>query len=375
MMLSSSSNSRRVLKFFVFFLASFGAFHLPAHEDLTFVSWTGPYMRSQMLAYVRPFEAASGQRVGVERYEGGIDEIRHQVESANVTWDVVDLTQADSLRACEEGLLEEIDHSILPPGSDGTDYQSDFIEGALNPCGVGVIVWSTLYGYNKDLFSGEDAPSTIADFFDVGKYPGPRGLRRDPAVIMEWALLAAGVSEDQVYAQLQTEDGRAKAYEMLDQIKPYIVWWETANEPINLMQAGELAMSSFWSGEVVNASQQEGSKIDIVWDGRMIEMDLFGVVKGTRNKQTAMEFIKYASSSVALANQAKYISYGPTRKSSLSLISSSTRETLPNDPKYDDKASILSDAQWWAENYDVINEEFQRWLSAAAIQGASGTVR
>ena len=26
-----------------------------AHEDLTFTSWGGPYMRSQMLAFVRPF--------------------------------------------------------------------------------------------------------------------------------------------------------------------------------------------------------------------------------------------------------------------------------------------------------------------------------
>ena len=70
--------------------------------EITFTSWTGPYMRSQMLGFVRPYESRNQRaRVNVEHYNGGIDEIRDQVESANVVWDVVDLTQADSLRACE----------------------------------------------------------------------------------------------------------------------------------------------------------------------------------------------------------------------------------------------------------------------------------
>ena len=91
-----------------------------AKSEITFTSWTGPYMRSQMLGFVRPYEAAKDQRVHVAHYNGGIDEIRDQVESANVIWDVVDLTQADSLRACEEGLLEDISNITLPPGADGT---------------------------------------------------------------------------------------------------------------------------------------------------------------------------------------------------------------------------------------------------------------
>ena len=86
-------------------------------------------MRSQMLGFVRPYEAASGTRVTVAHYAGGIDEIRDQVESANVVWDVVDLTQADSLRACNEGLLENLEGIELPDGVDGTAFRDDFVEG------------------------------------------------------------------------------------------------------------------------------------------------------------------------------------------------------------------------------------------------------
>ena len=133
-------------------------------NEITFTSWTGPYMRSQMLGFVRPYEVENGVRVHVEHYNGGIEEIRDQVESANVVWDVVDLTQADSLRACNEGLLEKIDDIELPDGADGTPFAEDFVEGALNECGVGVIVWATAFAYRNDAFEGE-APATIADFF------------------------------------------------------------------------------------------------------------------------------------------------------------------------------------------------------------------
>ena len=115
-----------------------------AHEDLTFTTWTGPYMRSQMLGFVNPYEQQTGKSINVDHYAGGLKEIRDQVESANIKWDVVDLTQADSLRGCNEGLLEKINHSSLPNGVDGSGYKSDFIDGALNDCGVGVIVWANI---------------------------------------------------------------------------------------------------------------------------------------------------------------------------------------------------------------------------------------
>ena len=90
-------------------------------------------MRSQMLGFVRPYEEMIGGRINVEHYAGDLEEIRDQVESANVIWDVVDLTQADSLRACEEGLLEDLSDVDLPDGVDGTNFRDDFVEGALKP--------------------------------------------------------------------------------------------------------------------------------------------------------------------------------------------------------------------------------------------------
>lgn len=343
-------------------------------NEITFTSWVGPYMRSQMLGFVRPYEKQNRVRVNVASYNGGIAEIRDQVESANVTWDVVDLTQADSIRACNEGLLERIDNVKLPAGLDGTPAKDDFVEGALNPCGVGVIVWATAFAYSNDAY-GNSKPSAIADFFDTKKFPGARAIRNDPTVIMEWALMADGVDRDDVYTTLETPAGVQRALKKMDAIKGGLKIWQTGREPIRLLNSGDASMSMVWATTGATASREAGANFSMVFDGRVIELDLFGIPKGSRYKQEALDFIRFASSSSSLANMVSILPNGPTRKSSIGLLSSETLAQIPNGPAYDKQLSILSDAQWWSKNHAVLEEAFKDWIAKAAQQGAAGTVR
>lgn len=66
------------------------------------------------------------------------------MEAGNVSIDVADVEFSDAVRLCDDGLLEEIDLSILPAALDGTSAEDDFIEGALQDCAVANIVWSTV---------------------------------------------------------------------------------------------------------------------------------------------------------------------------------------------------------------------------------------
>ncbi|MEM7318077.1 MAG: extracellular solute-binding protein [Pseudomonadota bacterium] len=341
---------------------------------ITFTSWTGPYMRSQMLGFVRPYEAENNSKVNVAHYNGGISEIRDQVESANVIWDVVDLTQADSLRACNEGLLENISDIELPNGVDGTPFREDFVEGALNDCGVGVIVWGTAYAFSASQFA-ENPPTTIADFFDTETYPGSRAIRNDPTVIMEWALMADGVPREEVYPTLETEEGVARALAKMDDIRPGLQIWETGREPVRLLNGGEVAMSSIWATTGATAAQEDGADFTVNMDGRVIELDLFGIPKGSQNKEAAIDFIRFASSSKSLADMVGYLPNGPTRKSSMPLLSEDVLSRIPNGPTYEDNLYILSDAQWWANNHARLEEAFQTWVSATARRGAAGSTR
>ena len=104
----------------------------------------------------------------------------------------------------------------LPAGADGTPAKDDFVEGALNDCGVGVIVWGTAFAYKNDAFDGK-TPETINDFFDtkiISPVPAPSAMI--PTVIMEWALMADGVAREDVYPMLETEEGVERAFEKMD---------------------------------------------------------------------------------------------------------------------------------------------------------------
>lgn len=344
-----------------------------AHVDLTFASWSGPYMRSQMLAFVRPFERETGNRVEVEFYNGGLEEMRMQVRSANVRWDVIDLLEEDLIRACEAGLLETIDPAILLPGRDGTSPEEDFIDNGLHPCGVGTMAWATAIGYDPDAFPRAQ-PQTLADFFDVQRFPGQRGLQRDPRIVMEWALLADGVPADEVYEILATPAGADRALAVMDLIKPYVTWWQEANDPIDMLNDGRVAITSIWGGEMTDAILRRDEEIVPIWDGLVLKLDHLAVVKGSPNRGTALEFIRFATATEALAEQVRHIYHSPARQSSMPLIDDEVKAYLPTTPEHMATA-IENDARFWADNHERLQRRFDEWLAVPLQKGLAGAPR
>ena len=115
-----------------------------AAGKITFVSWGGSYTASQVKACIEPYQAATGQEFNVVDYNGGLAEVKTQVEAGNVQWDIIDQTPQDAIRGCDEGLYEELDHSQWEPAPDGTPATEDFMENALGDCYIGNISWSTV---------------------------------------------------------------------------------------------------------------------------------------------------------------------------------------------------------------------------------------
>jgi len=329
-----------------------------AAETLRVVSWGGSYVRSQILGFIRPFEQSTGIDVEGLEYAGGIGEIRAQVESWNVRWDAVDLQLFDAIKACDAGLLEKLDPDTLPPAPDGTPAREDFIDGALTECGVGNVIGSTVVAYDSDQLPSE--PTHLEDFFDTRKFPGRRALRRTPKVNLEWALIADGVEPDSVYAELETRDGVDRAFRMLDRIKPVLSWWRTGSEAVQLLESGKVAMSSVYSGRV-HATADAQTPLKIVWDHQVWYLDVWSIPMNGENIDTAREFIRFATSTRSLANQAGYIPYGPARRSSMALLAPEVRRRLPT-AEENFRTAFESDDRWWSENIDRLNHEFRQWL-------------
>jgi len=336
-------------------------------DSLTVISWGGAYTQSQIKAYHRPWEKLTGNTVNSEDYNGGLAEIRAQVEAGNVTWDIVDLETRDAVRGCEEGLLERIDPSTLPPAPDGTPATEDFIEGTLIDCAVASIVWSTIIAYDSTRFPGEK-PKTINDFFDTKKFPGRRALRKVPALNLEWALMADGVPLDKIYDTLSTPAGVDRAFAKLDTIKDDLLWWEAGAQPPQMLADGEAVMVSAYNGRIFNAQNLEKKPFVIIWDGQIWDLDFYSIVKGTKKLDLARDFLKFAAGTQRNADQARYISYGPVRKSSMKMVSTHAETGIDMKPHMPTapanfKNALFNSFEFWADHSDELNERFNAWLA------------
>ena len=336
-----------------------------AAEEITVMSWGGTYGMSQVKAYYEPFAAQTGIKIiGLDSDNPAIP-LKAQVEAGNVTTNVADVEFADAVRLCDEGLLEPIDPASLPAAPDGTPASEDFLPNGLSDCAVGSIVFSTIYAYDKTKYPGAK-PQTIADFFDTKTFPGKRGMKKVPKAMLEMALMGVGVPADQVYAQLSTPEGVDRAFAKLDSIKKDIVWWEAGAQPPQLLADGEVAMTMAYNGRIFGAAVGEGKPFDIVWDGQVYEYNLFVIPKGAPKQDLALEFIKYATDTQRLADQAKWISYGPARKSSAPLVGlyqDGKTQMAPHMPTNPDnmKNALASSYEFWVDRESELAERFGAW--------------
>jgi putative spermidine/putrescine transport system substrate-binding protein len=335
-------------------------------ESINVVSWGGAYTKAQTEAYQKPWMAKTGNTIVSADYNGGLAEVKSQVESGNVTWDVVDVEPSEAVSGCNDGLFEKLDPAKLPKGDNGADAKDDFIPGAILDCAIGTIAYANVYGYDSTKFPG-DKPTKIADFFDLKKFPGKRGLKKEAKVNLEMALMADGVPAADVYKVLATKEGVDRAFKKLDTLKGSAVFWEAGAQPPQLLASGEVTMTTAYNGRLFTPIVQENKPFVIVWDGQQQVFDMWAILKGSKKKDVAWDFIAFSTSTKPLAEQAKYIPYGPTRKSSAPLVGkymdgkTDMAPNMPTNPANMGNA-IVQNVGFWSEHYDELNERFINWI-------------
>lgn len=332
-----------------------------AQQEVTFTTWGGSYAQAQIKAITTPFSAATGTKVNVAEYQGGLEQIRRQQAAGRVEWDVVDFTVGDALIACREGLLEKVDPAILEPGVRGEPAREDYLPGTLTECMVGTTVWSTVIVYDRRKFADQKTPRSVTDFFDIAQFPGKRALQKSPEGSLEWALMADGVPVESVYAVLSSPSGVARAFRKLDTIKPHVIWWEAGAQPQQLLTSGQVSMSSAYNNRVYAEMVKGDKSMRYMWDGQLLSIEGFGIVKGTRNLAAAQAFVRYATKPTTIAAVAPLLAHGPTRNSASNLIDPVVQHMLPTATWYR-KRSLFVDAAWWGKNGDALRKQFAAWV-------------
>lgn len=344
----------------------FGYLWMTKHgPELTVATWSGQYGHAQATAQLLPFERASGVNVRIAFYDGGITDLARQVAAKRYDWDVVDLEMPDAVAACRRGLLEPIDAATLPAAPNGTPAADDFLPGAVGPCWVSSVVYSQVVGYDPRRFSGAE-PSSLADFFDVKRYPGKRAISRASAKLnLEMALLADGVAPKDVYPMLSTPQGVARALAKLDSIRSDLVWWSADDPPARLLADGRAAFATIRDGAAFNAVTN-GQRLGVIWDRQLYQFEAFGIPKGDPRRKLAMDFIRFATLTRHLAGVADWVPYGPARRSAQPLVGKNPELQIamtPFLPTSHLKTAFAIDDEWWRLHGADIEPLWQAWVS------------
>lgn len=338
-----------------------------AEESITVASWGGAYEKVSKEAYFDSFEKTTGIKVNVDAFNGGLAQIRVQVDSGHVRWDVVDIESQDGIIGCDEGLFEMLEDLPLPDGLDGSAAEEDFLDGALSDCTVAHVTWSTVIAYNAESFES-NRPSSVKDFFDLDRYPGKRAIRRTPEVNLEFALMADDVPVEEIYDTLSTPEGVERAFAKLDSIKESLIIWEAGAQPPQLLADEEVIMSTVFNGRVFDAQILEKQPFVIIWDGQVRDFSRWAIVAGTPNLENALKFVQHTALSNSQAAFANRMSYGPARHSAWPLVQDhiptgiDMRPHMPTHPD-NSKNVLINDADWWADHKDELTERFSTWLS------------
>ena len=208
-------------------------------RTLNFAGWGGNIQDAQATAFLDPFEAATGASIQVNTAD--LDRLKEQIDSEDVSWDVLTLPAEDALALARTGYLEPIDFAVV----DKTPLVPDIVL----QYAVGAAFFSTVIVYPVGdttpprgwtefwTFTPRESKSDEIPPEDL------RTLRRSPVGTLEFALLADGVTMDALYP-LDPE----RAFASLDRIRDYIVaWYEDGKQPIELLVAEQVAMASAWN--------------------------------------------------------------------------------------------------------------------------------
>ena len=279
------------------------------------------------------------------------------------------MDNASMLLACRQGLLLPFNPEQVPDLVQGHER----LDGdAISRCGVGAFRMNLALAWDR---SRIDSTPSWADFWDVARHPGKRGLLRSPRGTMEIALLADGVAPGDIYRLLDSAAGLDRAFRKLDQLKPYVVWWATPDQVVHVIQSGDVLMTLAPSDVVAAANLAGHRNFGIQWQqsiGTILSWAIPGrpAATGSDPGQAPGQ----ADERLARARQLLSFMADPARRADfagrnpgIGLI----QDAVPPDqaPSADSQATsqhrhdaLREDDAFWATHLDAIKARFDAWI-------------
>lgn len=321
-----------------------------AARDLTIVAGGGPLQDHMRRVLFQPFGQSAGVPVADTSYDYNVGPIRTQVQARNVVWDVVMVEAPDLIKGCEDGVFEKIDWSVVK--------RDKFLPGGTTTCGAGAVGWGVSVFYDES--KRPSGPANFVEFWDTARFPGKRALRKGARMSMEIALMADGVAKADVYKVLATPDGQRRAFAKLDQLRPNLTFWSGGQQPIELINAGEVAYAVGFVGRTANAIRA-GSKFALRWDTLLYAYDYWAVVRGTPHAANAMKMVEYITSEAPLMALTDAWPINPVTASVAQ--SAAVRAKNPLMMSNHTGSGLNISTEFWLEHGTDLEQRFTAWAN------------
>ncbi|HWT96825.1 MAG TPA: ABC transporter substrate-binding protein [Terriglobales bacterium] len=314
-------------------------------RPFTFTSWGGALSAAEKSAFMDPFGATKGISIN-NTSPTETAKIKAMVQANAVEWDLVDVGGRTVWQGAKDGFLEQLDLDKIPNAK-------NLPAGMVAPNGVATSTGATIFAWSTKAFPADAGPQSWADFWDVKRFPGPRGLYKYFYYNYEAAMLAAGVKREEVFPV--TEEKAKMALAKIKELKPNVtVWWGAGAQPPQLLSTGELALSSAWSGRIL-AAAKENAPIGFTYKDGIAWANWWVIPKGSPYRDLAHEVINYALGEEPQAKLLDLKTYGPVLSAAAAKGDAATQKILVMSPDNLKDMLILNEQE--ADKYSRTYEE------------------
>jgi putative spermidine/putrescine transport system substrate-binding protein len=313
----------------------------------------GPLREPIRKALLKAYAQATGTELGEPGWDGSVDGLK-KLAALHQT-DLALLEGAALAAACKAQIVVHLDWKYLD--------RDRFLPVAASDCGAGAYLSTTLLAWDRAKLVGSPG---WADFWDVTKHPGRRGLRRMARGNLEIALLADGVAAGDIYRTLRSNDGVDRAFRKLDQLKPYIVWWDQPSQPAQLLGSAKVLLTSAVSADLAppahgQAPHAPQADIGLQWTASLTEVASWSVLKDAPHAGAALTAILIATDPARSAEFALATGLGPSTSAAFGLLPAAARAQNPGLPA-NLQAGLAIDEGFWLDNGDRLEARFAAWM-------------
>ncbi|HWK46887.1 MAG TPA: ABC transporter substrate-binding protein [Stellaceae bacterium] len=320
---------------------------LAAVPEVVLCNWGGDAMKAFAEAFVAPYEKATGGKLVLDGSGPSNGKMRAMVEAKHVTWDICDSGVAGIGELGPRGMLEPIDYTVVDRNRILPEFGYEF--GVVNYMFSTVMAWDTKV---------VKTTPTLADFFDLKKFPGKRMLRKDSQAMLELALMADGVAPDKLYP-LDLD----RAMRKISAIKSELLYWDTGAQSQNLLRSGEVSMGWLWHTRANLLKLETKGGIDWSFAGGLVQPGLWVVPKGNPAGKQAMVAIASMQDPAGQVTLLGAMGNGPGNPQAASMVPDALQAVDPGTPA-NLAVQAKINAAWYQANYGTALKAYLDMISS-----------